>query len=251
MLDVLNPGAERIEFDLEGQPELKASLQHTIGSIYTRLGLYDDATPLLAAALAYRRSHLGPESPVVADSWHEWSTLQYARGDLGGAASALEHELKIREREGDPVSLARALHLERLIAGAAGRRAEKAVLHERVLRIQQVALGDDHRETIRGMRQLAAAKRLLGDRETAILLGREALAAQERLHHGDHPVTATMKHDLSKALLRLDRFDEALSLAREALAMQQRLYGELHSSCVRSKRAKRARFAVGVVLRLE
>ena len=227
---ILDKGAERIAYDLEDQPELRASLQHTIGSIYTRLGVFEEAEPLLSDALDRRRSQLGNSHPLVADTWHEWATLHYTQGDLKTAEAALLEEMKIRTSEGDLAPLAQALHLKGLIAGTAGRREEREALHQEALHIQRATLGRNHPETIQGIRWLAASKRLLGKHEEAVALGQEALAAQQKLYPGDHPLTATLKYDLSRVHMFTERFDQAAELAQEAEEIQRRLYGDIHTS---------------------
>lgn len=45
--EVLDRGSVKIEQELENQPEVRATLQQAIGTVYTHLGLHDQATPHL------------------------------------------------------------------------------------------------------------------------------------------------------------------------------------------------------------
>ena len=58
--EVLDRGVERIERELQDEPEVKAALLATMGAVYTGLGLYDQARPMLESSLAARRELLGP-----------------------------------------------------------------------------------------------------------------------------------------------------------------------------------------------
>ncbi len=49
--EILDRGAERIELELADRPETQARLLGIMGEVYTRLGLYDRALPLLEQAL--------------------------------------------------------------------------------------------------------------------------------------------------------------------------------------------------------
>jgi hypothetical protein len=52
--EILDKGAERIETELEDQPEIQATLMDTMGTVYTSLGLYDPAVSLVGQALDKR-----------------------------------------------------------------------------------------------------------------------------------------------------------------------------------------------------
>src|SRR5581483_1679851 len=52
--EILDKGAERIDRELSGQPEVQATLMATIGQVYESLGLYDAAAPVLEKALNIR-----------------------------------------------------------------------------------------------------------------------------------------------------------------------------------------------------
>ena len=68
MRGILDAGAERIEKELAGQPELQAEMLTVMGRSYQRLGLYDKAQTLLEKALAIGRRSPGAENERVAQS---------------------------------------------------------------------------------------------------------------------------------------------------------------------------------------
>ena len=53
--EILDKGAERIDQELAGQPAIQATLMDTMGTVYTSLGLYDSAVPLVRKAYEKRQ----------------------------------------------------------------------------------------------------------------------------------------------------------------------------------------------------
>ena len=52
--EILDKGAERIDSELAGQPAIQATLMDTMGTVYTSLGLYESAIPLVRKAYEKR-----------------------------------------------------------------------------------------------------------------------------------------------------------------------------------------------------
>ena len=61
--EILDKGAARIDKELVDQPAIQATLMDTMGTVYTSLGLYGSAIPLIRKALDKRRSNLGDRRP--------------------------------------------------------------------------------------------------------------------------------------------------------------------------------------------
>ena len=61
--EILAKGAVQLEGGLRNQPQVQARLQATIGAVYTSLGMYAEAQPLLARALQTQMQVLGADSP--------------------------------------------------------------------------------------------------------------------------------------------------------------------------------------------
>jgi hypothetical protein len=65
--EILDKGAERIETELEDQPEIQATLMDTMGTVYTSLGLYDPAVSLVGQALDKRTTLRSISAPRYSD----------------------------------------------------------------------------------------------------------------------------------------------------------------------------------------
>ncbi len=61
--EIMDKGAARIGKELTAQPAIQATLMETMGTVYTSLGLYDQAARLLRSALDKRRALYGDEAP--------------------------------------------------------------------------------------------------------------------------------------------------------------------------------------------
>ena len=57
--EILDRGAERIDQELDDEPEVQAQLMDTMGLVYRSLGLYPDARGLIQQAYEVRRRTLG------------------------------------------------------------------------------------------------------------------------------------------------------------------------------------------------
>ena len=68
-------GARQIEESLKDQPEVKAPLAATIGEVYTNLGLYAEAEPLLRDALQSQRRLLGRGNTETLATAHRLANL--------------------------------------------------------------------------------------------------------------------------------------------------------------------------------
>ena len=96
--EVLDKGAERIHSELKDEPEVRAALLNTIGTVYDSLGLYDKAVPLLREALELTRRDLGGDPLEVATALNSLGNVLLDKGDTREAAAAYREALGIRRR---------------------------------------------------------------------------------------------------------------------------------------------------------
>lgn len=85
--EVLDRGALKVGRELPDQPEIQATLMHTIGRVYGSLGLYDPAVDLLEEALDTRRSSGAADDREIAASAQELARLRIARGEYDEASA--------------------------------------------------------------------------------------------------------------------------------------------------------------------
>jgi non-specific serine/threonine protein kinase/serine/threonine-protein kinase len=224
--EILDAGAGRIERDLADQPRVKSKLLHTIGRVYTNLGLYDEAETPLVHALEEQRGALGPSHPDTLTSTRRLAWLYLLQGRYEDAESVC---LEALEAGGESTPARWAL-MGRLgsVYTNLGRYDEAESLLLEALRAQRRALTEDDPDTRASMANLANLYVYTGRYEDAEPLRLRLLEVERRLLGEDHPNTL---EDLGSVanLYRLDgRYDLAEPMFLEALEGKRRVLGEDH-----------------------
>ena len=140
--EILDRGADRIEEELVSQPAIQANLMVTMGKVYTALGLYDQAVPLLKRSLEIRQDVFGPDSVEAATSLDRLGEVLKLKADYALAKEYFEGALSIRTD----------------------------------------FFGSEHADTARSVYELADLLKRTGDYENAELFYRQALDLQTKLH---------------------------------------------------------------------
>lgn len=228
--EILDKGAQRIAEELADQPVTRATLMDTMGNVYTSLGLYRQAVPLLESSLETRRSILGSNHPQVAVSMEHLGDVLGQRGDFAAAHALYQEAFEARTNAGDTDSLAAAVSLmgmaEMLMAQGEYEQAEP--LYVQALGIRQKHLGDSDPLVAESLRKYGLNLFYRGEFAQAESQLRGAMAMRRALHGAVHPELAQAINDLAWALFELDKLDEAERLWREALDMQVTLLGSNH-----------------------
>ena len=227
---LLDAGAERVQKELVGQPEVQAEMLTVMGRIYRRLGVFEKAQPLLEQALAVGRPVFGPEHERVAQSLHDLGVLLMDKGDYPAAGRTLEQALVLRRQRLGAEHADVAVTLVELarVYQDQGFNARAEPLQREALAIRRKVLGETHRETAVSLSGLASVLRLNGDLPGAESLLRQSLEMNRTTRGEDHPNTSATRHDL--ALIAGARGDDAAAepLFRHAVATQRATLGEKH-----------------------
>jgi serine/threonine-protein kinase len=184
--ELLDEGATRIERELAGQPDVRASMMLVIGQVYHALGLFDAARPHLEQTLAEHRRLYGDAHEDVAMSAAALASVLQDMGDVEAAEPLFREALATR----------------------------RAVFGEPDPRVSE------------SLAALAFLLETRGDPEGAERLAREVLAMNRALHPPDHPLVAEATADLAGYLRRQGRYDDAAPLLRAALAAQRAHFGD-------------------------
>lgn len=228
--EILDRGVARISGELEDQPLTQARLIETMGSVYTKLGLYESALPLLNQALETRRRVMGDEDPETLSSISAIAGLQLERGRFNLAEEQAGEVLEVQRRvlgESHPDTLTSMRRLA-LAYSSQARYEEAEELLRQTLEAHRHVLGEEHSDTVRTMNSLAAMYQNRGRFDEAELLYREALEIARRTDGEDHPTTLTFIHNLASISISQGRYDDGEDFARRALAARKRILGEDH-----------------------
>lgn len=229
--EILRRGATQAAHDLAAQPDVLALMQHTIGTVYTNLGLYTAADSLLRQALALRTQPQREDlSPDQATTLHQLGVLTVLRGNYHAARPLLDEALHIRETLYGPThaDVAHTLRERAYIDYVEGNYEAADSRYSQILSVLE-ALPDTLDNLLAGVTNDLAMIRTQEERYTeAELLFRQALAAHRRLHGNLNMDVATDLSNLALVLKRQNRLDEAEPIYREVLSISRTLLDPNH-----------------------
>ncbi len=225
-----------LEDALHGQPEVRAELLETSGTILGVLGVLDMSRDQLTEALEIRRQqHIGANAEVVATL----SALAATEKELGqldrAEALARQAVAMARQLEQDvpapgPKSIV-SQPLNELVSVLCYRNeleaAEPLAMEAQTL-TQQLPVGNPQR--LAATWHLARIRSAQGDYREAVRLNRETLAMR-RIHDGEHhPGQIATLNNLGLNLRRLEDFEAAEKAYREAVELQRSNFGPEHDN---------------------
>jgi len=233
--EILDQGAQRIGA-LSSQPPLQARLQRTLGGVYTSLGLYALADPLLERALETERRVLGLDSRETMDTLFAVGELRYYELRFGEAEAAYR-EAAQRRRAVLGADARDTLEADMAVASACmqqNRFDEAERLFRPALERQQRVLGDDDSLTLNTLNEMS----VLYFRQGRYAEGMPFIERAWRLHlklFGENaPRTLISQGNLADTLAKLKRYDEAEQLFRTAITGQERVLGRQHPTTRRT-----------------
>jgi len=187
-LDMLDRGVERIQSQLQDQPEVRARLLNVFGKIDNWLQRYDRSRPLLEEALELVAATEGEDSAAYADTLER---LAWTYSDTGEPEKAVP-------------------------------------MQREVLALRARHLGSEHPLYTDALNNLAASLLGLGELREARELLEEARARRLALFGEDDPSLATNDYNLATVLLALGEAEQATIHARAALEGLERHLGPDH-----------------------
>ena len=228
--EVLDRGVENVRGSLEGQPEVRGRLLQTLGGVYTRLGLYDEARPLLDDALELHRAIDGEDGLATAASLGVIAGLELETGNYERALELYRRVLAINERElgaGHPNTM---LALENIGSTLESmQRAGEAVPYlERAVAAREAFHGPEDPETAKALFRLSAAQTAAGQLEASEVSITRALGIFEAVHEPDHPWIQYALNALAVLYWQQERLDEARPALERATASIERTHGADH-----------------------
>jgi serine/threonine protein kinase/tetratricopeptide (TPR) repeat protein len=229
--EILDQGAQRIDKELSGQPEVQATLMATIGEVYERLGLYDSAAPLLEKSLDTRVALFGRNHADVAESLLSLAILQYDRSNYAEAEPLYRESLTIRQRlfGSEHPAVATSLNGLGTLLEATNKYEEAEAAWREALRMRRKLFGNDSHEVAESLDNLGWLLYNKGEYEEAERLLREALEIHRTAYGDDHPLVASDLNYLAfVAGTRGHAEQEQEALFREALRIRRKVYGNSH-----------------------
>jgi tetratricopeptide (TPR) repeat protein len=228
--EVLDRGADRIRASLDDQPELQARLLDVIGQVYTGLGLYTVAEPLLEEAARIRRGPGNEATPELAESLAHLAENLLFQGRADSGAVLAQEAVTLSEAVLGPMDPLTA-NRKTLLAWALqwlGRYDEAQANLDQALATQEEVLGPDHLETAYVLYRLGWQYRLLGDYEAARDCYEGAVPIVEAQRGPEDPLLASYLADLGVVQADLGQDSAATQTYQRALAIRERTLGADH-----------------------
>lgn len=231
--EILTAGAQRIDTELAAQPEVRAQLMDTIGSVFTSLGLFDDASDMLQKALDNRRALTNVTDLEIVQSLMHMADVMTIKAELEPAETLYLEAIERLEKSGAQGSQEMAdAH-----AGLAelyfhmGRYEDAEPLLTLVLEERRRLLGPEDPAVADAIEELGLNQFDQGKFDVAEQHLREALALRREIFGDEpHPDVAENVNNLALLLMESDRYDESELLFQDAMTMYRQLYGEKHPS---------------------
>lgn len=230
--EVLDRASNRVNEKLANQPPaVRAAIEHTLGSTYLELGLFEKARTHAERAVELRRRSLGPAHADTLSSLDRQAAALQGLARYPEAAAIWDGVLaRQRASHGDrhPQTLS-TLRRIAMLYRAQGKYPQAEELLGRVLQVRRKDLGEGNQDTLRAAGDLAAVYLTMGKHSEAEKLQRPTYEARRRLLGEEHPETLASLHDLAVAIHYLSRVAEAEPLYRKALETQRRVLGPHHA----------------------
>ena len=231
--EMLDKAAARVDTELRHQPAIQSRLLQTLGTVYTGLGLYGEAQPLLDRSLATARALPATEPTTLAQILNHLADLEALQANYPAAEKAYREAAALSlarpsDRSGK-IALARSLYGLGNVLQNEGHYPESARSFRGALALQKQLYGEKNGDVARTLMDLAYTLDADGDLKTALPLMRTALTMQRDLRGSEpHPDLAEALSDLGSMLEENGDYDESEKTYREALGMKRLLYGEKH-----------------------
>ncbi len=228
--EILDQGARRITSELGDQPAVQARLMQTMGEVYSELGLYNAARPLLDQALALREKLPGSSRLEIASSLVDLASVARRQGTFAQAESLYTRALAIREAAlgpNDPQVAAALNGLGGLLL-TEGKYAEAEPIFKRAMQIREKALGSDAPDLASTVRNLGSLYWAQGRYADAEPLLQRALRIYERAYGPDHLEVAASLNNLGALYWSEKEYAKAEPLYARAQRIYEKMLGPDH-----------------------
>ncbi len=228
--EILEAGSERIGSELQGQPQTQARLHGTIGSVYRKMGLYDEAEPELLRAAELRRTTVGVPPADVAASLGDLAGLYLAQARYAEAETTLNRAVPLLDkanREGR-LQLAGSLTDLASVYRRQGRYDEAEPLYRQGLDIRLAELGSSHTDVAASYNSLGLLCWNRGRFAESEQYYKQALAIWEQVHGPEHALVAKGLNNLGLLYHHQKRYAEAQAMYARTVRIYEKVLGPEH-----------------------
>jgi non-specific serine/threonine protein kinase/serine/threonine-protein kinase len=237
--EILDRGARQLEGGLRDQPRVQARLQATIGTVFTGLGLYSEAQPLLDRAFQTQKRVVGEDTIETVATEHALADVYWYLEKYREAEPLYRDVIQRRTRllgEDHQDTMKANFDLAGLYA-LEKRWDEFERLARDTLARQRRVLGDAHQDTVSSLNNLQYFYFQRGRYADAEPLALEVLEARRRAVGHDHPDTLRAMHNVATIYAASNRHDEAEATFLKTIEDKRRVLGDEHpDTCITLRR---------------
>ncbi len=227
--ELLDKGVKDIERSLDDQPQVKARLLTTMGTVYRNLGLYRDARPLLERSLGLQLEQHGPDHLETAQAQASVSSILRRLGEYDEARALLEsaHATRVRILGPDAPEVAMSL------TGLANLSKDTEVGDANAQFLQAIAImekakGPDHADVAVILSSYVQYLFGVANFTEGRSVAERTLRIQEAALGPGHLDVARTLISVAHANTELGNYDEARRLQERAIAIQEKILGPDH-----------------------
>ncbi len=217
--EILDRGVSRIGTELDGQPLIKARLMNTMGSVYSNLGLYAQAEPLLEESLRLLEDEYGDQNERVANALTDLASLHRDNKNLNHAVETARRAMDIRTQlygHEHPL-VATSQHYLGVTLRASGQFSDAEELLRKAVSMRRKLLGPQHRDLAKSLENLAGVLLQLRRIDEAEPYVMEAMEIRRAVLSADDPDLAASLDMLAQVRYRQGDFAEAARLVGESI----------------------------------
>ncbi len=226
--ELLDTGVARLGRELANEPETRAALMHTIGSVYFQLGRDAEAERAFEQALPFRRTLSGRGRLKLAATLNELGKIYFRKGDYVRAEAGFRDVLDIRRRVlgADHPDVGKSLHNLATVADQRGQLAEAEALYKQALSLLKKT--NDPAESGFCLMNLSGLYARQGKLSDALDTAHEALDLLRNSLGVEHSWTLYAINNYAHDLYDLGEYAQAEQLQREVLSIRRKLLGDSH-----------------------
>ncbi len=245
--DALEHSVPILAGGLNEQPDVRAKLLHTAGSIFGVLGAFNRAEELLTEAFDIRRGLYDASDPKIAESMTALASVRKELDDdldeaerlARGAVEVLRDHLGSDHPDlADPL-----IELVSVLCYRGKYQSAEPLAAEALALAQQMPAEDDRKIT--ALEFLAYIHSTRGEYTQAVALNRQALAFYRQIYGEKYPGQIAVLSNLGVQLRRMGELEAAQRTYEEALELHRETYGEDYADLILINNFAGVRYAMG------
>lgn len=227
---LLDKGIKQAEM-LDSQPEVQAEMLHVIGKVYSSLGEYDDALPVLMRSLQLHEQIYDSTDLATAQIHYQIGSVLHGMGDYHQSYNHYQNALSIFRKHPDSISpeYAASLHNVASVQSSHQDVQKFKSMHREALEINRQIFESDHPEIAVSLQHLGSSHLYEGESDTAIKYFQNALDILHKNSRSESPEAAEIFTGLGMGFEMNGEFEKAEENLQKAYSIREKIYGARHS----------------------